>query len=128
LTFVTSYKKFELYIDERRLYMALENILDNSNKYTPKNGHIKISLTKYRGNICIIIADDGIGIAKKYIKNIFKKFARVNSPQTRLTEGTGLGLYISHRIIKMHGGKIDVESVPSKGTKFKVVLPIKSIL
>jgi PAS domain S-box-containing protein len=125
LIFDTTYKKLMHDVDARRLFMALDNILDNAHKYTPKNGRVKIKLVKNRGNILISITDDGIGIAKKDISNIFKKFARVNSPETRLTEGTGLGLYITHRIVKLHGGNIETESTPKKGTKFKVFLPLK---
>jgi PAS domain S-box-containing protein len=124
LTYDTRHKKLECKADGRRLRMVIENILDNANKYTPRNGRIMINLTKTKKNICISIADDGIGIAKKDSKNLFKKFTRANNPDTRMAEGTGLGLYIAHRIIRLHGGKITLKSTPKKGTQFKIFLPI----
>jgi PAS domain S-box-containing protein len=127
LTFDTVYKSLVIGADERRIRMVVENILNNAHKYTPKKGHIKIKLTKSGNkNICISIADDGIGIAKKSIPDIFKKFTRINDPNVRKIEGTGLGLYIVNRIIKYHRGKVEVESKINKGTKFKIIIPINN--
>jgi PAS domain S-box-containing protein len=126
LSFTTPYKNLYIDVDKRRLRMVIENILDNAHKYTKEGGHVKISLKKQAKNIYITISDDGIGIASKDIANVFRKFARINNPAIKPSEGTGLGLYIAKRIIKLHGGKIVIESTPNIGTKFKIYLPMKS--
>jgi signal transduction histidine kinase len=126
LSFTPSYKQLIVPADARRVRMVIENVLDNAHKYTPKKGHIKIILNKKSGDVCITISDDGIGMAKKDIAKIFKKFVRVNNPQSKISEGTGLGLYLAKRIVKLHSGRIVVESSLSKGTKFMIYLPLKS--
>jgi PAS domain S-box-containing protein len=126
LSFTPPVKQLYIKADGRRLRMVIENIIDNASKYTKQNGQIKITLKKDAKNICIVVADNGIGIAKKDITKIFKKFTRINNPAIKPSEGTGLGLYIAKRIITLHGGKIVVESVLGKGTKFKIQLPFKS--
>jgi PAS domain S-box-containing protein len=123
LVFEPTPKKMYVHADGRRLRMAIENILDNAHKYTPDRGRIKLGLTKIGKDVVVLIEDSGIGIAKKDISKIFKKFSRINNPSTRQSQGTGLGLYLTRRIIKLHGGRIVVDSVIGKGTKFKIYLP-----
>jgi signal transduction histidine kinase len=106
--------------------MAVENILDNAHKYAPNSGRIRLRLARSGKSVIIEVSDNGIGIPKKEITKIFKKFARVNSPATRLSEGTGLGLYLAQRIVRLHKGKIKVDSKPGKGTKFTITLPINN--
>jgi two-component system sensor histidine kinase/response regulator len=126
LTLSSTYKSLYAEIDGRRLRMAVENILDNAHKYAPNSGRIRLRLARSGKSVIIEVSDNGIGIPKKEITNIFKKFARVNSPATRLSEGTGLGLYLAQRIVRLHKGKIKVDSKPGKGTKFTITLPINN--
>jgi PAS domain S-box-containing protein len=119
-------KRVQYNADERRLRMAIENIVDNAYKYTPKRGRINIRLAKNSNDVTIEIQDNGIGIAKKDASKVFKKFSRVDHSDIVAQGGTGLGLYLSKKIIDLHGGKIKIESVPRKGTKFIISLPTKT--
>jgi two-component system, OmpR family, sensor histidine kinase VicK len=122
-TLSSRFKSLPAQADEQKLYMALSNIIENAHKYTQKGGKININITKLKNKFTITITDNGPGIAKKDKIKIFRKFARVNIDNTYIESGTGLGLYISNEIIKLHGGKITVESVIGKGAKFKIELP-----
>jgi PAS domain S-box-containing protein len=122
----TKVKNLYCQVDERRLRMALDNIIDNASKYTPDGGKVTVSLSRSENRIGIEIADNGIGIAKKDIPKIFKKFSRIEHADAAAQSGTGLGLYLAKKIIDLHGGKIKIESVLGKGTKFIITLPLKN--
>jgi PAS domain S-box-containing protein len=124
LSFDSAHKKLMCAIDKRRLRMAIENILNNAHKYTPKKGNVSVNVTKHEKYAVVTIADDGPGIGRKDFQTIFKKFTRLNNQSTRLAEGTGLGLYIADRIVKLHGGKIQIVSAANKGAKFVISIPL----
>lgn len=107
-----------LYIDYDKMCEVISNLIKNSIESIDKNGIIEIYSIKIKDNVNIIIKDNGIGMTKKEIKNIFIPF------YTTKSKGTGLGTYISKIIIKKHRGKIKYESVKNKGTKTIVTLPI----
>lgn len=124
ITLHSRYKQLFAFVDENRLRMALENIIDNARKYTPVSKAIDINVTK-RGEIFSIhIADQGIGIPKADIKRLFQKFSRIESQMTSMVGGSGLGLYWAERIISLHKGTIHVESKVGTGTTFTISLPI----
>ncbi|MDL1963597.1 MAG: cell wall metabolism sensor histidine kinase WalK [Deltaproteobacteria bacterium] len=109
--------------DKELLKVAINNILSNAVKYTPEGGTITFSIND-RNNIVIYeVTDTGYGIADKDISNIFDKFYRSADPNIIERPGTGLGLSITSEIIKLHGGKIEVQSEPGKGTCFTIILP-----
>jgi signal transduction histidine kinase len=113
-------------LDTEYIRMAFSNIIDNASKYTPTGKSVCVDVSKQRGNkIAITIQDEGVGIAKGDIDKLFKKFSRIDNPLSVKVGGTGLGLYWSNEVIQLHGGSIEVESVPDKGTTFKIVLPGK---
>lgn len=101
------------------------NLLDNSIKFTNNNGLISVCVKKNHENIFIVFSDTGIGIAKENISKIFDKFYQTDT--SHATKGNGLGLTIVKKIIELHSGKIECDSILSKGTKFKITLPIKKI-
>ena len=104
-----------------RLRQVIDNLLINAIKYTPENGKIKVSLRKEADQIILEVADTGIGISVVEQQHIFEKFYRAdNAPKN--VPGTGLGLAIVKSIVENHGGRIWVESVLGRGTKFTVVL------
>jgi signal transduction histidine kinase len=74
----------------------------------------------------IRVKDDGPGIAPEHLQNLFKRFYRVPGNDTTV-RGTGLGLFICRQIVRAHGGKINVESEPGKGTAFDIYLPLERI-
>jgi len=100
----------------RRLFL---NLIDNALKFTPENGSLEIAIENHGKEVHVLIKDNGIGLAAEEIDRIFDRFYRLN-PQK---DGSGLGLNIALTIAKYHQGNILVESIPSKGSTFKVVLP-----
>jgi two-component system phosphate regulon sensor histidine kinase PhoR len=97
------------------------NLVDNAIKYTPESGEITIGLTRTDGYAVVSIKDSGIGIAGDRLSRIFEPFYRIDKSRK---DGMGLGLSICKRIIELHGGKIEVESLVGKGSEFIVWLPI----
>lgn len=101
------------------------NLVSNALHYTPEGGHIVIKTGRQGEYVTIAVQDTGIGIKKEDIPRIFDKFYRVQSDQTRMVSGSGLGLSIVKGIVEAHFGKIDVVSQVGKGTTFTVSLPPK---
>ena len=109
--------------DIERLRQVLTNLLSNAIKYSPRGGLIQTGGWADDDWVYVYVADDGIGIPKSEQEHIFERFYRVESPLSRRTEGTGLGLYLCKEVIEAHGGKIWVQSEPGKGAKFIFKLP-----
>jgi signal transduction histidine kinase len=124
LTLATHYADLPAFIDADSLRMAIENLLDNAHKYTPEGKRVRVKLVKKARSAIISITDSGVGIDKSDVPKLFKMFSRVDNPLTMQQEGTGLGLYWAARIIKLHKGKITVNSQPGKGTTFSILLPL----
>lgn len=113
------------HVDEDRIRMVLENIVDNAGKYTLPGKEIKIMLSRLRSDkIRIRIKDEGVGIGDEDIERIFSKFVRADNPLSHRVGGNGLGLYLAQKIVTLHGGKITVKSIPDKGSTFTVTLPV----
>jgi PAS domain S-box-containing protein len=115
-------------LEKERIYDVIINLLSNAIKYTPSGGTIKIQSEKNHDYYMISITDDGIGISTNEMSKIFQKFGKIERYGKGLdviSEGSGLGLYISKNIIELHGGNIWVESEGrNKGSTFKFSLPI----
>lgn len=108
--------------DKTHLYNSLSNIIDNALKYGGANVVINITITCTAQELQVEINDNGPGIRAQDLPYIFDKFYRVPASQHRV-KGFGLGLYYTKSIIQEHGGWCRVESVPKKGTTFKIGLP-----
>jgi two-component system phosphate regulon sensor histidine kinase PhoR len=108
--------------DEAHLELAVVNLLENALKYSD-DPHIVVETGKYESDFFISIKDNGIGIEKKYLKNIFKKFYRVPTGNVHNVKGFGMGLNFVKRIIDAHDGKIKVHSLPGIGTEFRLFIP-----
>ena len=106
--------------DTSRIEQVLINLLSNAVKYSPENTTIHVRIFKETNKYVVAISDEGIGIPKKNLKLIFDKYYQV---KTKSKNGFGLGLYISKEIIKLHKGKIWVESTRGKGSTFYFSLP-----
>jgi len=113
----------EVMLDEERISIVLQNLLDNAFKYTPKSGNVTLSLIPKENEVEIVVADDGIGIPEEDKKKIFSKFFRGYNVLKSGIEGTGLGLFIVKNIVEKHGGKIWFESEVNKGTTFHFTIP-----
>jgi len=115
-------------IEKEQIYNVITNILSNAIKYTPSNGNIEVKSEINSGFIIISIKDNGIGFSKEERSLIFKQFGKIErygQGYDVISEGSGLGLYISKKIIEMHGGEIWVESEGrNKGSTFYFSLPL----
>ena len=109
--------------DYIKLQQVLFNILGNAIKFSPENSSIEITAVKTGKTVDISIKDHGIGISKSNQKKIFKKFYQVENTLSKSGISTGLGLTIAKEFVKLHGGKITVESELHQGTTFTVTLP-----
>lgn len=109
--------------DKNKLREVFSNLVENAIKFTFKGG-IEINLEKEPDNLIINIIDTGIGIDPSDQKLIFSKFYRIEAWQSKKTEGTGLGLYISKKLIERLGGEIGLESEKGKGSRFYFTIPL----
>ena len=107
-----------------RLYLQelLQNFITNAIKYT-QEGSVTLHISADKENVTFAVSDTGIGIRKADLDKIFKRFYRAEDYRTRETSGTGLGLYVSTKLAKKLGCKIDVESRINHGSKFSFKLP-----
>ena len=112
----------DILADEAHLELAVVNILENALKYS-EDPHIVVETGNEEADFFISIKDNGIGIEKKYQKNIFKKFYRVPTGNVHNVKGFGLGLNFVKRIVDAHDGKIRVNSLPGIGTEFRLLIP-----
>lgn len=108
---------------EDRIRQVLVNLLDNAEKYTPKEGKITISARKDENRIEVRVADSGPGIPPPEQERIFERFYRIDKARSRAIGGTGLGLSIVRRIVEGYGGKVWVESEEGRGATFVFTLP-----
>lgn len=112
-------------LDKDKISQVIFNILSNSIRYMNENGSINITSFEVENRLIISIKDNGIGIPKDDLENIFERFYRVDKSRSKLTGGIGVGLTISKAIVNAHGGNIFVESELGEGSEFKVEIPIK---
>lgn len=126
ITFKHQSKEVVATIDPGRMRMVLENLIDNASKYSPEGKSITVELKEAAGQILIVVADQGVGIAKKDLPQLFQKFSRLDNALSTLVGGTGLGLYWVKKIVTLHNGTITVESIPNKGSTFTITLPGES--
>ena len=111
-----------IYADENRILQVLTNLLGNAVKYTER-GEISITAKNTGDVVSISVTDTGIGIHEDYLDRIFGSFEQAPNSGVATKNGTGLGLAITERLVKLHGGKIYVDSTIGKGSNFTVELP-----
>jgi signal transduction histidine kinase len=111
------------FVDAIKMTMVVENLISNAIKYTPDGGKISVGIDKTTDGTQITVQDSGIGIDPKDQQTLFSKFGRIQTDFTAKVQGTGLGLYLAKQFVELHGGSIDVQSAPGKGTSFIVKLP-----
>lgn len=108
--------------DYQKLQQILFNLLSNAIKFTPEGGNITIKIYDDDKDFILEVKDTGVGIDKKYHNKIFTKFVHLNNLYTKGQSSTGLGLTITKELVKLHKGKITLESTVNKGSTFKVRL------
>jgi two-component system, OmpR family, phosphate regulon sensor histidine kinase PhoR len=110
---------------ESELTSAMANLLGNAVRYTPDSGRIDVSWQVRAADGCAVfeVRDNGIGIAREHLPRLTERFYRVDGSRSRETGGTGLGLAIVKHVVQRHGGEIEMQSEPGKGSVFRLVLP-----
>ncbi|MDZ7831436.1 MAG: ATP-binding protein [Desulfobacterales bacterium] len=113
--------------DELKVKQILYNLISNAVKFTPEGGKIGLRAKKADSGVEIVVWDTGVGVAPENMEKIFGGFFRVNTPYSQVTEGTGLGLPLSRKLVELHGGKLSLESEGlNRGVAVRFVLPMKS--
>lgn len=112
-----------LYADRFHINNVLQNLVENSIKYSNDDVEIFIKSTRIKKHIYITVSDNGIGIPHKYQAKIFDKFYRVPTGDIHNVKGFGLGLHYVKSIIEKHQGRIEIKSEVNKGTTFTIILP-----
>lgn len=110
--------------DKQKFRVILQNLLENSIKYSNLNGKVFISIKEKNGLIEISVKDSGIGISEEGKKNIFEKFYRDTTAEKKECVGSGIGLFTVKKIVEGHGGKIWFESTEGEGTTFFFTVPV----
>jgi signal transduction histidine kinase len=117
----------EIRADRGKLKQVFYNLLSNAVKFTPADGKIGVRARRTDAGIEIDVWDTGIGIVPEHLGMVFDAFTRVENAYTKGTEGTGLGLTISKKIVELHGGKIWIESGGiDKGSTVKFTIPLEA--
>ena len=110
-------------VDPDRFQIVVRNLLSNAAKYSPNGGHIKVRVSG-NGVAKVAVTDEGIGIAEADVARLFSRFVRIETKATERVSGTGLGLWLSREIARMHDGDLTVESAPGRGSTFTLELPL----
>lgn len=127
IIFDTDVEEKVMAFDHDKIERVILNLISNAFKYTSDGGEINVELQDMGERVKIVVEDNGEGIPKDKVNSIFERFAQVNRSISRENEGSGIGLYLAKSFVEIHGGKIGVESIEGKGSKFIIELPAKII-
>jgi signal transduction histidine kinase len=114
----------ETVVDPEALSQALLNLINNAIKYSGEGKYLGLDVRRDDGRLVISVTDRGVGISRAEQKKIFEKFYRVEDTLIHTTKGSGLGLALVQHIMDAHGGTVELESEPGKGSTFRLVLPL----
>ena len=109
--------------DVNMMSTVLRNLLTNALKFTPRNGEVRVGISRNNGYCILSIKDNGIGIPADRLKNLYSIDTAHKTKGTDQEPGTGLGLILCKEFIEKHGGRIEVESEVGKGSEFRVIIP-----
>jgi signal transduction histidine kinase len=109
-------------LDRDRMTQVVNNLVGNAIKYSPDGGQIEIDLSRQDDAACLVVRDHGIGIPEGRLDRLFERFYRAHDGDQ--FSGMGLGLFISHHVVELHGGTIEADSPPGGGARFTVHLPL----
>ncbi|MBI4844552.1 MAG: hypothetical protein HY809_09555 [Nitrospirae bacterium] len=116
-------RSMHLNANRENVKVVFHNLIDNTIKYGKPGGTTTVSLIEKEKEVIIDIADDGTGIHREHLSNVFERFYRADKSRSRQTEGYGLGLSIVKQIVMLHGGHISMSSDHGKGTNVMVSFP-----
>ncbi len=109
--------------DERKIKQVLLNLVGNAVKFTPDGGRVSVKVSGGDRQVEFSVTDSGIGIRQEDLSRLFQPFQQLESPLTKIYQGTGLGLSLSKKLVEMHGGHMAVTSEPGTGSTFSFVIP-----
>lgn len=109
--------------DEEALRQAVTNLLDNALKYSPEGAAVTVEVGEKANRAQIAVSDQGPGIERHLQERIFERFFRVDKARSRELGGTGLGLAIVKHVAQAHGGEVELESAPGRGSTFSILVP-----
>jgi signal transduction histidine kinase len=115
----------QLRVDREAIARSLLNLVNNAVKYSSTDKYLGVRLYRNNGTLNLEVVDHGIGIPANEQPKIFEKFYRVGDPLVHNTKGSGLGLSLVRHIVQAHDGEVWVESMPGKGSKFIITLPVQ---
>ena len=110
--------------DVEKLETAVLNLLSNAVKFVDEGGTVVVRVAAVDGAAVLTVTNTGQGIPAEALPHLFNRFYQVDGSATRTREGSGIGLALVHEIVKLHGGRVTVESSPEAGTSFAVTLPV----
>jgi signal transduction histidine kinase len=111
--------------DADRLAQVLTNLVGNAIKYSPEGGEVLVTIGHNQRHVRVDVRDHGIGMSERELGRLFEKFYRADREEVRRCGGTGLGLYISKKLVELHGGRIWAESSLGRGSVFSFTLPLR---
>ena len=111
-------------VDVDRISTVIGNLLNNAIKYSPGGGQVTCRVSREEDTGTITVSDRGVGIPPDRIDRLFTRFGRIVTPETSHIPGTGLGLYLSRELARLHGGDITATSVLGKGSTFVLAVPL----
>jgi len=114
----------KVWVDRSAIVDAVVNLLSNAMKYSGQDWLIRVAARAGSKAVRLSVQDNGIGIPWREHRNVFEKFYRIDERLSSAVEGSGLGLAIVRHIMQSHGGRVELESEPGKGSTFTLVLPI----
>jgi signal transduction histidine kinase len=112
-------------VDREAIARSLLNLVNNAVKYSPQEKFVSVHLYRANGSVKLEVEDRGIGIPKGEQEKVFEKFYRAGDPLVHNTKGSGLGLSLVRHIVEAHGGRVELQSSPGRGSKFTIVLPLE---
>ncbi|MBN1187912.1 MAG: response regulator [Bacteroidales bacterium] len=122
LNFYSDLAVFNIYSDKDKLEKIFYNLLSNAIKFTPKGKNVFVKISRKDNNFIIIVKDEGIGISKTKLDDIFQRFETIIQ-KSFLQPSTGIGLSLVKEMVQLLHGTVEVKSEPGKGTEFKVIIP-----
>ena len=113
-------------VDVDRIVTIVNNLITNAIKYSPNGGQVTVSVFRDDDSGVLAVEDHGVGIAADQIDRLFTRFGRIVTPDTRHIQGTGLGLYLSRELARLHGGDLTARSEPGRGSTFVLRVPVRA--
>lgn len=110
--------------DRDKITLAMHNLVSNALKYTPPGGEVRVTAECEGERFVFEVSDTGIGVSPEQLERVFERFYRCRDERTSHVAGTGLGLSLARDVARLHGGDVKLESVPDKGSRFMLELPV----